>query len=619
MFDAHQKDIAVKFTPDAIEEDLLAGRYDAFWNEKTRPRKLAQVRRARKVFRALGIFDAEIPCSSMELDFFSAQHLGDETQARQATFTSKASAENWRKGYATILDVVSGRRHALFEMRRLDDDWAKLQGHLTGEFGAPVVYGSQEMIPITSLILRCRERGISVSDLNSVLGQKIFSELPKRQRRAMKTAVRWLHRLRGRSNGIPAELLPDVRPDDLSSANVACARVVPAIHPAFAELADQYLLGASEGKVSVTFGVKVRNIPTDLKSPARIANINGALRWLWHGLVALDRADQVRPFDPACLCDPSLVLDLIDACAAGRLGPVSNSQTRRDRVMDVIAFLDWHCPGLAASIPAALFEHRDIRRTTGLETADRRKKRSACLDFVNDPKTQRQFFLMPKTFLGEARPIIENFKAHSRSDGNGLSKDQNRALELGVLAALTAIITLYPARLSTISQFTIRGENSNICFPEDKRAESLVLDVPGYIVKNGNFEAGIELRPNGKVSPRETLRWYIKKVHPLVLRYKHKHSDRRRPNLLFTGLHIDTLRRYWLHHVPAMGLDMTPHMCRHFTASLLLHNGASMADVATLLGISEKVASQNYAFISRAKKIQDMMAVQAAIYREVEL
>lgn len=68
-----------------------------------------------------------------------------------------------------------------------------------------------------------------------------------------------------------------------------------------------------------------------------------------------------------------------------------------------------------------------------------------------------------------------------------------------------------------------------------------------------------------------------------------------------------------------MGLDMTPHMCRHFTASLLLHNGASMADVATLLGISEKVASQNYAFISRAKKIQDMMAVQAAIYREVQL
>lgn len=57
MFDAHQKDIAVKFTPDAIEEDLLAGRYDAFWNEKTRPRKLAQVRRARKVFRALGIFE----------------------------------------------------------------------------------------------------------------------------------------------------------------------------------------------------------------------------------------------------------------------------------------------------------------------------------------------------------------------------------------------------------------------------------------------------------------------------------------------------------------------------------------------------------------------------------
>ena len=625
MFDAFEMTPLEDLTPKSLFENLKTGRYDAKWSKGTRLRKRAAIRKANKVFKRAGYSVSEegMPTTRLELEYFAAGTLNTNELARQFGFKNAKAAAKWTKEYATVLDVASGFRDFAHAMRHQNDEAATLLDHLTGKFGGPVIYGTYEMISICSLIMRCRENRVGIPDLTPDVVKHMCADLPKAKVRAVRVALLRLQELQG-TDYVPSELLPKIDAADLPTAKKDGTRIVPAIHPAFEKLMQRFIAQASEGTITMrygaqTFGVRTRAIPTEKKGAARIKNINCSLRWLWHGLVVLGHACSHRPFEPSCLGNIDTLVDLLEACAAGKLGAVSSKQTRRDRVLAVIPFLDWLHPGFCAQLPMSFYKHGAIFQRYREDTKNRQMKRTACLNFVNDTRLQRQFFLMPKSFYDEASPIIDNFKLHFRADGNGLSRKQNRALELAVMAAWTAIVTLYPSRLATINQFKVAGVRPNVRFPDDARKENLVLDIPGYIVKNGRFASGIQLQPNGQVSPRQILRWYIEKALPLVLHYKHKHADRRQPELLFAGLHIDTLRRYWANHVPAIGLDMTPHMCRHFTASLLLHEGASMTDVAVLLGISEAVARNNYGFISSTTKVQNMMAVQASIYRRVAL
>ena len=622
MFDAPTTKQSQSLTPTILEGDLASGRYNDNWTSAgTRDRKRAAIRKAKNVFTSIGGFmlEEDFPCTRGDVEFFASRYLQSDEDARRATIKNKKSAARWVEEYCTVLDVASGLRDAAAALRGQNDDWAELVAYLTGQRGFPVVYGNYKMLPITSLALRCRERGITIAQLSTSIVTEFFPTLLKHQQASVLKGLSRLQDLHG-SSYLPVELLPDVDVTQLHNLATPPIRVVPPIHPDFAFLMDSYLKEASEGTVEDLFGTVKRKFATKELSKSRVKNLQASIRWLWHGMVVLQIANHKGPFDPQCLTDYELIIDLIETCANGGLGSIIDSQTRRSHTLNVILFLEWNSPGFRDQLPKSLLRNRDILSNSQKpDTHDKIKKRNACENFINDKKLQKAFYLMPRNFYDDAKPIIAHFHAHARNDGNGISRTQNRALEQGIMAAITAINTIYCSRLATINRLVISGENSNIEFPDDDRKDSLVLNIPGHIVKNGSFVSGLQLRPNGAVNPRNILRWFIDDVHPLVLKYKHRKDECRHPDLLFTGLHTDTLRRYWANHTASRQLDMTPHMCRHFSASLLLDNGASYRDVATLLGISETITMNNYGFISKGKKIQDMMNVQATIFRNLEI
>jgi len=137
------------------------------------------------------------------------------------------------------------------------------------------------------------------------------------------------------------------------------------------------------------------------------------------------------------------------------------------------------------------------------------------------------------------------------------------------------------------------------------------------MTKNGHCADGVPLIPSGSVSPRKILEWYIAEAHPLVLRYKSTKPELLRPEKLFCGLHLDTLRRIWRRHTSEAGLVVTPHMCRHLLASLLYSKGVPIGHIAELLGDTVDMTEKAYTFVDRAMQIQSVMDAQARTYREL--
>lgn len=606
--------------PATVRSDLKAGVFNDDWpSEKTRERKRATLNKTADIFLAYGLTSPEeMPSTRSDVAFFFDQHLKGGNFPRKSRLKTVQDAERWMKRYSVIVDVVNGSRAAKAAALQCDDDWALLLSYLAGQRELPQVFGSYEMIAIKSLVSQCRIRGISIADLTADKIRGFAPELSRKTIAALIKAIVRLNSLRD-ADAVPGHLLPDVSPEHLTGLAQPAKRVVPSLHVTFSSLMEAFVAEQESGRIVEMFGLEERTLETNELSESRIKNIRVALRWFWHGLVALDITSPNTPVDRSKLTRPALMFDLVGACASGLLGPICQSDTRRARINIVVSFLNWLEPGFAYKIPKRFFDLKTLNQAEK-ETADRIEKRRACVEFVENEEQQRQFFLMPRHFYNEARPLIENFDSLSRADGNGISMEQNRALELAMMAALTSINTVFPARLATLMKLEIYGSNQHIFFPEDeKRQETVVLEIPGNIVKNGRFASGITIAPSKMRNARKILKWYIDEVHPLILKYKHKRSDLRRPKQLFAGLNIDTVRRYWKCHIADIGLDLTPHRCRHFSASLLLASGVPLEDIAELLCDSVKVTERNYAFISRRMVIQNTMDAQAKIFRKLDI
>lgn len=611
-----------KFTfaiaPETIKIDLEAGVFNDIWKSaETRKKKNATLNGVEKIFRACGLTrPEEKPSTRAEIAFFVDQHLKAGNFPSKSGLKTVKQAERRMKDYSAIIDVVNGTREAKAASLQLSDDWAELLSYLSGQREAPQIFGNYELIAIRSLITQCRLRKISIAGLTAELIREFSAELQPRTVDAVVKAVVRLSSLRNAEN-VPSHLLPKVSPDQLLGLVQSTTRVVPPLHSQFRSLMDAYIAEQATGRTVEMFGLEERTVETAELSDARIKNIRVALRWLWHGLVALDITSATSPFEQRKLTRPALLSDLVGACSCGLLGPICQADTRRARTLIVKSFLNWLDPGFQEKIPERFFQSIKLRAAPK-ETTDRINKRKSCIEFIQNEDQQRQFFLLPRHFYDEARPLIENFHSLARADGDGVSMEQNRALELAIMAALTSMNTVFPARLATLMQLEIYGSNQHIFFPQDeKRQETVILEIPGNIVKNGRFASGVPIRSSKTRNSRKILRWYIDEVHPLVLAYKHKRSDLRRPELLFTGLNINSVRRYWRGHIQDVGLDLTPHKCRHFTASLLLASGVPLEDIAELLCDTVRVTEKNYAFVARNLVIQSVMDAQAEIYRNL--
>ena len=602
-------------------KNLADGRYDDVWAKNSRLKIRGSVRKAPKVFAAIVDFTSpdQILCDVVELDRIVAPFLKKRTFPSRCGFKSFQSFRTWHSNTRSFFDVVSGRRSSMTAIMAQEDEWTVLIAHLSGLRGSPRVLSEYEMLAIFSLVRECRIRGIGPADLRAETIEAFAPHLRPGTKNAIKRACERIDSLRADSR-VPREFLPPAPIGKLLALSGPQIRTVPPLSDHFSALLDSHVEALVRGSKTAFFGTMERTVETKAIGEDREKNIRVAIRWYWHGLVALGLASPDTRVNLKVIAEPVVLHDVVRACAQGRLGAICDGETRRARVMMVISFLDRLAPGYGAKIGEAFFEDRSLGRDPTREKSDAAFKEETCLEFIHDRSFQHRFFSLPLKCVEEARPLIAKFGDLGPVDGRPLTGAQHRALDLALMAALTAITTRFPGRLKTLVRLDCGGPRPHILFPEKGfRSKDVVLDIPGYIVKNGHHASGIPLMPARTISPRRILQWYMAEARPLVLRHKSTMPSLMRPEKLFCGLHIETLRRIWRRHASEAGLVATPHMCRHLIASLLYARGVPIEHIAELLGDSVDMTAEAYTFVDRATQIQGVMDAQAKVFKELGL
>lgn len=602
------------------KEKFDAGAYDDVWSETRRLKIRGSLNKALKVYRAvIGPSAAQfLTCDVAEHDRLFRPFIKSKRAPEGCGFRTFTAFKSWASNIRAFHDVASGRRAAIKAVTESTDDWSELLAHLSGRRGVPAQFNSYELIPLLTLARECRLRGIALADVSAERIAEFAQGLPGRTKASIRRGCVRLDSLQG-GNQAYAPLLPRRRIGPLSQMAPPEVRRVPPLHPDFSSRLEKYIKDRLEGRSQVSFGTETRTLRLDGVSDDRAKNIRDAIRWYWHGLVVLGLADATGPLDHETLTHPAVLHDVVAACATGRLGPVCAPETRRARTQSVVAFLETLSARYRDTIPEEFYRDRALHPAKGSESPKRADMRRACLEFIHDRDAQHRFFTMPARFHPEATRLIDRFSNIDRVGGRYISKDHHVALDLAIMAALTAIITRFPARVKTLSKLEAGGPYPHLLFPETgSRRESAVLNIPGHIVKGGYFASGVPLLPSRSVNPRRILSWYLRKAHPLVLKYKLTHDRLRMPERLFCGLSTDTIRNIWRRYAPDAGVHVTAHMCRHLIASLMFSQGLSIDLIAELLGHRDVATTvKQYTFIDRTMQIQGAMDEMAQTFREL--
>jgi hypothetical protein len=609
---------------DTVQMDLAtaklqfaAGAYDEYWSKSRRLKIRGSVNKALQVYNALDIATAEelILCDPDEPKriYAGIRHTGRIPKG--CGFKSLLSVKTWASNLSSFFDIVSGRRAMVNAFANLDDDWTALIDHIVGRVEGPVLLNTYERLPLNILARECRLRGLSLRSLSSLQIEGFARDLLPGVKDAVRRGARCLDALR-LDDRVPDCLLPIAPIGPLPALTSSNKRVTPPMHPDLEKILDDYLGQRRRGKATLEYGTETRTIERDAISDHRVKNISNAVRWYWHGAVVLGLVAPDKPFNLETFMRPEVLADVVAVCAEGGFGPVCQPDVRRAYAKMVIQFLSDLRPEYGAQCQPLLFKAKSLRRRTEHESANAAFKRETCLRFIKDQTFQRQFFSMPKVFFDEAKPLIERFDALKNSDEPGLNKTQHRALDLALMAMHTIIATRFPLRLATRQKLRSGGASPHLVLTErGKGNNELSILVPGHIVKNGFFVDGVPLRKTKTMDPWKISRWYLKKAHPLILKYKPTHARYRQPNALFCGLHVETLRRIWRTYTSEIGLNVTPHMCRHIVASHLYANGVPVCQIAVLLGDKEKTVRNAYMFVDRSQMLRDVTEAQATIFR----
>ncbi|RBI69986.1 hypothetical protein DQW77_14675 [Roseovarius sp. TE539] len=613
-------------TRDTVRMDLAtaktrfsAGVFDENWAETRRLKIRGSVNKALKVYNAMGIADAEelILCDPDEPKRIYAEIKRTGRIPRGCGFKNLTSVKVWASNLSSFFDVASGRRAAINVLRSIDDDWAALIDHVVGRSEGPVLLNTYERQPLNILARECRLRGMSLRELTSLQIEGFARDLLPNIKDAVRRGTKRLDKLRD-DDRVPNCLLPIKPIGPLRHLTAPHQRSTPPLHPELEAHLQDYLDRRRRGEQTLEYGTENRSIETDGIGEDRAENIATAVRWYWHGTVELGLAAPDRPLDREAFTRPEVLADVVEVCAEGGLGPICQPDVRRAYAQSAIQFLSDLCPNYSGKCVPSLFDARSLRRRVEEESVNAAFKRETCLRFIDDENFQRRFFSMPKVFFDEARPLIERFDVLKNSDEPGLNKTQHRALDLAIMAVHTVISTRYPLRLATRQKLLTGGSKPHVIFSERARGQNeLSILVPGHIVKNGYFAEGVPLLKTRTIDPRAVMDWYLRKAHPLILKHKPSHAKYRQPNALFCGLHVETLRRIWRNYTSEIGLNVTPHMCRHIVASHLYANGVPVCQIAELLGDKENTVRNAYLFVDRARRLRDVMEAQAEIYRRL--
>ncbi|AQS48572.1 hypothetical protein BMG03_12795 [Thioclava nitratireducens] len=559
-----------------------------------------------------------IICDPEELMRLVAPYKRAKSFPVNCGFKNYESFYTWQSNVKRFFEHVSGQRQSRCAINSKKDAGARLLKVIgIGVDGQPLLTGS-ETIPIASFIGLCREADIDVNKATPDWVRNQIAISTAGRASTIRQAAARIDKLSD-SGKVPRDVLPPCRFGDLSDVFYAGQWRTPEVHPEFAEARDRYIKNLCEGTKRARLGLEDFAISTHGRiGEKRAKSIRQAINWFHHGLVVAGLVRENRPFPWRQVAVPSLLLEIADLDAAGAIQRSTQGETRGTRIKIVINFLDTIFQGYKSEIGPGFFDYDILNNPENFETDKAKWKRDIALKFVESPELQRIFYGMPERFFSEAVDLIDRWDKIGPAAGKGrLSALQGRGLDLAILAVKTMITTRFPLRLDSVIQLTAFGKTPHLIQSGDPR-NPIRVDIPGYIVKNGKLFSGVPLLPSRTLDPSAVLKWYLEKVHHLVLEHKVRGANRSR-HLLFAGLTREPMARKYKRYTAEAGLGLDAHMVRHLAGSILYARGIPVEVIAELLGISEQTVIKNYIYINRSRLRQKAIDEVATIYRELEL
>ncbi|WP_272011421.1 hypothetical protein [Roseovarius sp. ZX-A-9] len=281
-----------------------------------------------------------------------------------------------------------------------------------------------------------------------------------------------------------------------------------------------------------------------------------------------------------------------------RLKDPAKSQTLKSRLtaLETLAKHGLKRPDLVAIVELQKRFHQDYIRNAGKSMTD--DARQLCDALIRKPSLAGNFVNAPKTIASRAIGWITN----GQTEGN--PQKELSGLRLYAAAVLFAVQVSRPVRSSNLIGLRYRStqdEPGHITWVKKKfHAE---LRFPAGEIKNDR-EVSVHL-----YGDEAHILWtWIYELRPRYLKMRdltdttYVIPGAANPRLIKSGMHLppgciapSTLSELWRGGTDIIGLDMTPHQCRHAVATLILAvEPGNFSKAAAVLGDTEDTVRRHY-------------------------
>jgi hypothetical protein len=211
---------------------------------------------------------------------------------------------------------------------------------------------------------------------------------------------------------------------------------------------------------------------------------------------------------------------------------------------------------------------------------------------------QARFVRLPETLFDQARRA---FAVYDQMD----AVEQAKAINLCIAAVTAAVLTVFPLRARTWLQLSSDTPDADIWLDPSPRSGKVHFDIPASKIKRRKEPFKHTIAPRKSFSPWEIIRWFQDGPRQELMR--NHMSTEPDHTLLLCGIKYGRLFKAWSVATRHALIPMPLHRVRHAVATILINlRPDNIAFVASLLGISERVARDTYAFVDHQKRLMEV-------------
>lgn len=517
-------------------------------------------------------------------------------------FRTVKAYTRWAGKVMAAFRGASGELAARRELLAQDDDWAAFLAALRQHASCPLEGPIDTIHPnsITSIKVMAtlaRRRNLGPREITPHVGLLLYLEdARKEQRRSIEKGLRWMDALREVAWGDFSRWLP--------SNAIGFQKPVQVVHAAplpdhLKQELDSMVAIATRGRIDQTTNETFGDLnPHPIHYAAKKVIDTGMLVC---GRTAAQVDTVAGFFDRSSITgvltcwqrwdsdgDPRAISALTAAGYFQRLAPfLERNGYSGQAVRDALKETRWLQQGLDSlndMTPAA---------------------REFCKRILDERLLRLRFLSLHIRWRKLA--MKELAKAKSKPGQRG-KRHIERARAFGVCAAFAAIETdAAPIRIGNALDITVNIPGAWLSLPTRYRTFAR-LEIPAGETKNGQPISG-KMLAESPLKGLPTLLWYMKEIRPLFQGFAsspYLFPAIRDPD---KPLSYSTFSNWWWRAISEADLpDLNPHRFRHGQASILVaRNPGNWLLVSVRLGDTEKTAKGNYAFVDRARIMEEGM------------